>query len=175
MRLLMRRSGGWLAAAAAAGALTLGSPLAHADVPVPQAGAPCPGDFAGAMTQLPGGRDFLVCQAGPDEPGNWSPVVEPFDPNSRWVSYGPEITLHGQGFRNPNLRSGQWTATPLDPETVCGADQVTVIGPGELAPLAHSQGDPGQPLHLDVLPKLFTIALSGDCLWSEDQPPPLGW
>lgn len=175
MSLLMRRSGGLLATVVVSGALSYGVPPAHADAPVPHAGAPCPADFAGAMTQLPGGRDFLVCQAGPDAPGSWAPVLDPFDPNSRWLSYGPEITLHGQGFRNPNLRSGDWTATPLDPATVCSADQVTVIGPGELAPLVHSQGDPGQPLRLQVLPKLFTITLGGECLWSEDQPPPLGW
>ncbi|WP_445169872.1 hypothetical protein ACTXG7_11460 [Mycolicibacterium sp. Dal123E01] len=153
--------------AVAAAALSLATP-AHADDPVPQAGAPCPQDFANVMTQLPGGRDYLACQAVPDHSGNWTPVDTPFDPSSRWLSYGPEITLHGQGFRNPNLRSGPWTATPLDPVTVCGADQVTVIGPGELAPLVHSQGQPGQPLQLDVLPKLFTIVMSGNCLWSEN-------
>mgnify|MGYP001806195228 CR=1 FL=1 len=122
------------------------------------------------MTQLPGGRDFLLCQ----ESGSWAPVFTPFDPAPRWLSYGPDITLHGQGFRNPNLRSGPWTASPLDPAAVCGADQVTVIGPGELAPVVHSAGQPGQPLQLEVLPKLFTIVLSGNCLWSEDQPLGMG-
>jgi hypothetical protein len=159
----------------AAVALGFAAAPAHADDPVPQAGAPCPVDFANVMTQLPGGRDFLVCQPVPDRPGSWAPVVTPFDPSSRWLSYGPEITLHGQGFRNPNLRSGRWTANPLDPATACSADQVTVVSAGVLAPLVHSQGEPGQPLQLDVLPRLFTIALSGDCLWSEDQPPGIGW
>ena len=154
--------------AAAAAALSFAAP-AYADDPVPQAGAPCPQDFANVMTQLPGGRDYLVCQPVPDRPGSWAPVDSPFDPSSRWLSYGPEITLHGQGFRNPNLRSGRWTATPLDPLAVCGADQVTVIGPGELAPLVHSQSLPGQVMQLEVLPKLFTVVLSGNCLWSEDQ------
>ncbi|BBY66367.1 hypothetical protein [Mycolicibacterium helvum] len=161
----MRRCGALIAAVAAA--LASAAP-AHADAPVPQAGAPCPQDFADVMTQLPGGADFLVCQAVPDQPGRWAPVVTPFDPASRWLSYGPEITLHGQGFRNPNLRSGQWTATPLDPATECAADQVTVVSAGVLAPLVHSQGQPGQPLRLDVLPKLFTIVLSGECLWSQE-------
>lgn len=162
----MRRCGALIVVAAAA--LSFSAP-ARADDPVPQAGAPCPQTFANVMTQLPGRQDFLVCQPVPDRAGNWTPVDTPFDPSSRWLSYGPEITLHGQGFRNPNLRSGNWTASPLDPATVCSADQVTVIGPGELAPLVHSQGQPGQPLQLEVLPKLFTIALSGNCLWSEGQ------
>lgn len=161
----MRRYGAPVVMAAAA--LAFAAP-AHADAPVPQAGASCPQDFTNVMTQLPGGADFLVCQPIPDKPGSWTPVVTPFDPSSRWLSYGPEITLHGQGFRNPNLRSGRWTATPLDPDTVCGADQVTVVSAGVLAPLVHSQGEPGQQLQLDVLPKLFTIVLSGNCLWSEE-------
>jgi hypothetical protein len=163
----VRRCGVLLAATAA---LSFGVATARADAPVPQAGASCPADFADVMTRLPDVGDFLVCQAS----GTWVPVLGPFDPASRWLSYGAGITLHGQGFRNPNLRSGQWTATPLDPSAVCSADQVTVIGPGELAPVVHSPGEVGQPLHLDVLPKLFTITMNGDCLWSEDLPPGLG-
>ncbi|BBY60265.1 hypothetical protein [Mycolicibacterium sarraceniae] len=158
----MRRWGALIAVAAAA--LSFSGP-AGADADVPQAGATCPRELSDVMTQLPGGAEYLVCQAVPDRPGRWAPVLAPFDPSSRWLSYGPEITLHGQGFRNPNLRSGRWTATPLDPATVCGADQVTVVAAGELAPLVHSQGQPGQPLELEVLPKLFTIVLSGNCLW----------
>lgn len=156
-----------LAATWVTAALPFALAPARADVPVPQAGAPCPADLADAMTRLPNVGEFLVCQ----ESGSWAPVLDPFDPVSRWLSYGSGITLHGQGFRNPNLRSGRWTATPLNPGAVCGADQVTVIGPGELAPVVSSRGDAGRPLQFAVLPKLFTITLNGDCLWSEDQPP----
>ncbi|KAA0112073.1 hypothetical protein [Mycolicibacterium sp. P1-5] len=166
----MWRCGALLAATAASVALPFAIVPAHADVPVPQAGTPCPADLADVMTRLPNVGEFLVCQHS----GNWTPVLDPFDPVSRWLSYGSGITLHGQGFRNPNLRSGRWTATPLDPNAVCGAGQVTVIGPGELAPVVLSQSDAGRPLQLDVLPKLFTITLNGDCLWSEDQPPAIG-
>ncbi len=165
----MWRCGALLAATATAAAMS-GMAPAHADVPVPQAGASCSAELAGVMTRLPDVGDFLVCQAS----GSWAPVLEPFDPTPRWLSYGSGITLHGQGFRNPNLRSGQWTATPLSPDAVCSADQVTVIGPGELAPVVHSQGAAGRPLRLDVLPKLFTITMMGGCLWSEDQPPVMG-
>jgi hypothetical protein len=151
-------------------ALSFGVAPARADSPVPQAGIPCSTDLAGVMTRLPDVGDFLVCQ----ESGSWASMLGPFDPATRWLSYDSGITLHGQGFRNPNLRSGPWTAIPLDPSAVCSADQVTVIGPGELAPVAHSQGDPGQVLRLEVLPKLFTVTLRGACLWSEDQPPAAG-
>ncbi len=164
----MWRCGVLLAATAAAAAL---SPApAHADIPTPQSGASCPAELADVMTRLPDVGDFLVCQ----DSGSWAPVLDPFDPALRWLSYGSGITLHGQGFRNPNLRSGRWTATPLSPDALCGADQVTVIGPGELAPVVHSQGEPGRPMQLDVLPKLFTITMTGDCLWAEDRPPVLG-
>ena len=165
----MWRCGALLAATATTAALAFATAPAHADVAVPQAGAPCPADLADVMTRLPNVGDFLVCQAS----GSWAPVLDPFDPVSRWLSYGAGIVLHGQGFRNPNLRSGSWTATPLNPAAVCDADQVTVIGPGELAPVVHSLGEAGQPLQLTVLPKLFTITMTGDCLWSEDHPP--GW
>ncbi|TGD86598.1 hypothetical protein BayCH28_17195 [Mycolicibacterium sp. CH28] len=171
----MWRTSAVVAIAVALSAL-FGAPApAKADEPVPAAGGPCPADFDNVMTQLPGGRDYLVCLAGPGGAAVWAPVETPFPPNSRWLSYGPAITLHGQGFRNPNLRSGQWTATPLGPDTVCGAEQVAVVAAGVLAPPEVSQGQPGQPLAFGVLPKLFTVVLSGNCLWSEDQPPLLGW
>ena len=87
---------------------------------------------------------------------------------TKWFSYGPGITLHGQGFRNPNLSSGSWTASPLDPEAVCSAEQVTVVSAGVLAPPQSSRGEPGQTLSVELLPKLFTVTMTGDCLWSRE-------
>jgi len=142
--------------------------VAHADTPVPQAGAPCAEDLADAMTQLPDGRDFLVCQGQPDGSYAWAAATVPFDPADKWFSYGSGITLHGQGFRNPNLSSGNWTANPLDPETVCGAEQVTVVSAGVLAPPQNSRGEAGRPLSVELLPKLFTVTMTGDCLWSRE-------
>jgi hypothetical protein len=75
------------------------------------------------------------------------------------------ITLHGQGMRNPNLTSGQWTATPQDSETVCRAQQETVIEAGVLSAPQVSQGAQGQSLSLEMLPNLFYAGLSGNCLW----------
>ena len=149
-------------------AVLLTPAVAHADIPVPEAGGPCSENLADAMTQLSGGTDFPVCQGQPDGSHTWAPAAVPFDPSDRWLSYGPGITLHGQGFRNPNLSSGSWTATPLDPETVCGAEQVTVVSAGVLAPPQNSRGEPGQPLSVQLLPKLFTVTMTGDCLWSRD-------
>ena len=143
--------------------------VARADTPAPQAGGPCSENLADAMTQLPGGSDFLVCQGQPEGPHTWAPAAVPFDPADKWLSYGSGITLHGQGFRNPNLSSGNWRASPLDPDTVCAAEQVTVVSSGVLAPPQGSRGEPGQPLAVDLLPKLFTVTMTGDCLWSRDQ------
>jgi hypothetical protein len=142
--------------------------VAHADTPVPQEGAPCSEYLADAMTQLPGGREFLVCQGQPDGSYVWAAAAVPFDPADKWLSYGPGIILHGQGFRNPNLSSGNWTASPLDPETGCGAEQVTVVSAGVLAPPQNALSEPGQLLSVELLPKLFTVTMTGDCLWSRD-------
>ncbi len=139
------------------------APPAAADAAPPVAGSPCPVELDGVMTQLPGGADYLTCADR-----SWTPVQTPFPPNGAWLSYGPAIVLHGQGFRNPNLASGPWTATPLAEDTRCGATQVTVVEPGLLAPPAVTEGDVGQPLDLEMLPKLFTVELTGRCLWVGD-------
>ncbi|MCI4676240.1 hypothetical protein [Candidatus Mycolicibacterium alkanivorans] len=143
--------------------------VAHADCPVPQAGAACGERLADAMTQRPGGSEFLVCRTLPDGSRAWAEAPVPFDPSDKWFSYGPGITLHGQGFRNPNLSSGSWTATPLNPDTVCGAEQVAVVSAGVLAAPQNSQGEPGQPVSVEMLPRLFTVTMTGDCLWSRNQ------
>lgn len=167
----MTRFGAMLAPATVAAciALSSGSAPASADSPVPQAGTSCSAALSGAMTALPDRGGYLVCQGEPNASNNWVPVVEPFPPNDKWLSYGPAMTLHGEGLRNPNLSSGQWTATPQDPGATCTAEQVTVVRAGVVAPPEVSAGEQGQPLSLEVLPRLFSIKLSGDCLWSQDQ------
>ncbi len=167
----MRRFGAMLAPATVAACivLPLGSATATADSPVPQAGTSCPAAASGAMTALPDRGGYLMCQGEPNAPSSWVPVVEPFPPNDTWLSYGPAITLHGEGLRNPNLSSGQWTAAPQGPGEKCTAEQVTVVRAGVVAPPEISAGEPGQPLSLQVLPRLFSIKLSGDCLWTQSQ------
>ena len=119
------------------------------------------------MTLLPDDQIYIVCQ----ESGAghaWAAAQTPFDPNDTWLSYGPPITLHGQGMRNPNLASGRWTATPLDPAAQCQAEQQTVVEAGVLSAPQVSQGEPGKPLSLQLLPRLFYATLSGTCLWVRD-------
>ncbi len=149
----------------AAGLLT--APTAHADVLPPEVGAPCAADLDGAMTLLPDGTTYAACQqAGLGH--SWVAAPIPFPPNDVWFSYGPAITLHGQGMRNPNLSSGSWTATPQHPETTCQVTQTTVVEAGVLATPEITQGEQGKPLTVLMQPRLFYAALSGDCLWVKD-------
>ncbi len=162
----------WHAAAvvAAAGLLGIAGPApgrASADAEPPQLGAACTQDAVDAMTLLPDQRTYAVC-TGSVSNAVWAEVQTPFDPNDTWLTYGPPITLHGQAMRNPNLTSGRWTATPQDPETVCRAEQQTVVEAGVLAAPEVSEGRPGQPLSVAMLPKLFYATLSGNCLWARD-------
>ena len=159
---MTRRGRFALLAAVLAVPLMLVAPPAGADADPPAAGSPCPAQLDGVMTQLPGGADYLACRDR-----FWAPVQTPFPPNDAWLSYGPAIILHGQGFRNPNLESGPWTATPLEEGTRCGATQVSVVEAGVLAPPVVAEGDVGRPLDLEVLPRLFTVELTGNCLWAE--------
>jgi len=140
----------------------------QADVMTPELDAPCSVDLEGAMTLLPDEQTYVICQEEMFARYVWRAAPVPFEPNSTWLSYGPAITLHGQGMRNPNLSSGQWTATPLDPATVCRVQQETVVEAGVLSAPKVFQGDPGQPLSVEMLPQLFYAQLSGHCLWTED-------
>ena len=142
--------------------------VVRADVMTPELEAPCSADLKGAMTLLPDEQTYVICQEEIVARYVWQAAPVPFEPNSTWLSYGPAITLHGQGMRNPNLSSGQWTATPLDPETVCRVQQETVVEAGVLSAPRVFQGDPGQPLSVEMLPQLFYAQLSGHCLWTED-------
>ena len=138
---------------------------AHADPAAPRLGDGCSSELAGAMTLLPDGQTYAICQLVTDT-GVWASVPTPFDPNDTWLSYGPTITLHGQGMRNPNLLSGDWTATPLDPQSSCKVQQQTVVEAGKLSEPQVSEGQPGEPLDVQMQPKLFYAELSGNCLWS---------
>lgn len=140
---------------------------AGAEVAPPAVGSPCTAELDGAMTLLPDETTYAVCQ---QQAGGfaWAPAATPFPPNDTWLSYGPAITLHGQGMRNPNLSSGQWTATPQDPETTCRVTQTTVVEAGVLAAPQVSEGEQGKPLVVQMQPALFYAELAGDCLWVRD-------
>ena len=139
--------------------------VAHADVEPPVLGAACSAELADAMTVLPDQTTYAVCQQVGLGYAWAAPAELPFAPSDKWFSYGPAITLHGQGMRNPNLASGQWTATPQHPDAICRAKETTVVGAGVLAEPQVFEAEQGATLTLQMLPKLFYAELSGDCLW----------
>lgn len=146
--------------AAMVGAVTVfTTAVAGADPVSPRSGSPCAEDLADALTQL-SDRTFLSCSGG-----SWEPFTGPYVSSDRWFSFGPAVTLHGQGLRNPEILSGRWVATPVDPGTTCSAEQATVVSAGEVGPPQTSTGARGQPLDFEVLPVVFSIELTGACLW----------
>jgi hypothetical protein len=143
-------------------ALLLATPaVASADPEAPQPGTPCAADFSDAMTRLADGRTVLECLDN-----HWQAVTTPQPPNDRWLSFGPTVTLHGEGLRNPDVASGNWTATPQDPDTSCRAEQRAVVEAGVVGAPQVSEAPAGQPLSFQVVPRLFSIELSGYCLWT---------
>jgi len=149
-----------LSALVGVAALAIAPAVAHAQPVVPQPGSACPADADGALTLLPDDQGALECGLG-----RWQAFTDPYPSSDRWISYGPVLTLHGQGMRNPEVLSGQWTAYPQDPGSRCRADQVAVVSAGEVGSPHVTEGEAGRPLDLEVLPSMFTIELSGDCLW----------
>lgn len=150
----------WAAIGFIAVTLTASIPVASAGPADPGQGAPCAAAVDGAMTWLPGQSAPLVCAGG-----QWQPVTSPYPSSDRWLSYGPTLTLHGGARQNPALEPGRWTATPLAADTRCRAEQVSVTYGRVDGPPRVDEGDPGQPLSLEVIPRLLTIDMSGDCLW----------
>lgn len=148
-------------AGAAVAALVSPTAVSAADPAAPQPETPCTSDLRAVMTLPPEDTAPIVCTGA-----RWGPVDTPYPVSDRWLSNGPAMKLHGQGLRNPNLLSGAWTATPLDDETTCRAEQYAVIpGTPQVGPPRVDQGDPGKSLSFEVLQRLFSIEMSGNCLW----------
>jgi hypothetical protein len=143
-------------------ALLLTTPaVASADPVLPQPGTPCSPDLSGTMTMLPGERLPLECINQ-----QWQALTTPQPPNDRWLSFGPAMTLHGEGLRNPDVASGAWTATPQDSQSSCRVEQQAVEGPGEVGPPQVAESSKGQRLSFQLVPQLFSIEMSGYCLWT---------
>ncbi|WP_422742783.1 hypothetical protein ACN27E_15560 [Mycobacterium sp. WMMD1722] len=153
----MRRILGTLAGAAV---LMLSLPVvSHAQPAEPQPGASCAAAVEGALSRL---ADFTTVQCSA---GRWVVHPDPYPTSERWLSTDAGLSLHGQGLRNPEMLSGMWTAFPQDPATACRAEQTAVTRAGEVGKPQVADGAPGQPLRFEVLPVMFSIELSGHCLW----------
>jgi hypothetical protein len=117
------------------------------------------------MTWLPDRKTTLVCRRQPNDRYQWEVVSADYPSSDRWLTYGPPMTLHGNGTRNHNLRSGDWIGLPQDPDSQCIAEQIAVVGPGVVSSPQVDAGQTGQPLLLRVMPNLFSITMTGYCLW----------
>jgi hypothetical protein len=137
------------------------SAVASADPILPQPGTPCAPSLANTMTWPQDVQVPLECLAD-----RWESVTTPQPPNDRWLSFGPTMTLHGEGMRNPNVAPGTWTATPQAADSQCRAEQRAVVSAGEVGPPQVAESPKGQPLSFQLLPQLFSIEMSGYCLWS---------
>lgn len=150
------------AIAAATLALFFSAPaVAWADPEAPQPNTPCPADIAEVMTWRAGDSSPLECLDN-----QWQIISTPQPPSDRWLSFGPPIALHGEGLRNPNVASGEWSGVPQDANSRCRAEQRAVVEAGVVGPPQVAESGQGQPLTLRVLPALYSIELSGYCLWT---------
>jgi hypothetical protein len=143
------------------------APVGHAEVGVPKLDGPCSAEQSGAMTALPDGATFLSCLGGAGAGYRWRAVESPFAPSTRWLSYGRALKLHGEGLRNPQIQAGDWIGVPQDPDSRCKAEQEAVVSAGEVGPAQVASGESGQPLSLTVVHSLFSIELTGNCLWTK--------
>lgn len=156
-----------IAALASAAIAQLGAwAVASADPGVPQPDTPCSSTVGNAMTRLADGRTILQCQEQPGAGYEWKRFTADYPSSSRWLTYGPGITLHGEGTRSSNIPSGDWLALPQTPDTACGAQQIVVLGAGVLGAPQTTNAAAGQPLSFTVLRNLFSITLTGYCLWT---------
>ena len=141
--------------------------ISSADPPVPQPESACASNLAGALTRLLDGKTELICLGQPNGGYQWKIDTSDYPSSNRWFTYGPELTLHGEGLRNAEIRSGDWIASPLDPDSQCTAVQIAVVSAGVVGPPQTVAAAPGQQLSFQVLPRLFSIQMKGYCLWTK--------
>lgn len=155
------------AAAVVVGLSTVPGVAAHAAPRTPQPDADCSLNLVDALTRLPDDKTTLVCVDQGGGSYRWVTYDSPYPMSDRWFSYGPELRLRGQGLRNPEMMSGRWTGYPQDPDGRCGAEQIEVLRAGEVGPAQTVTGRPGEPTEITVSPTMYSIELTGHCLWQQ--------
>ena len=81
------------------------------------------------MARLADGKTTLVC-TDQGEGFQWTVVSSPYPLSDRWLTYGPELQLHGPGMRNPEIVSGRWTGYPQEAERCAGPSRWRSWAPG---------------------------------------------
>jgi hypothetical protein len=163
----MKRIAVGLAAVAAAAGPLAAAPLAAAAPATPQAGAACTQAVGNALAQLPDLMTVLQCRDQGNGEYRWQLFDSPFPHGDRWLTYGPVLTLHGEGQPNREIDSGAWVGYPQSPDSRCMAAQLDNTAAGDRTPPQVATGEPGKPLKLRIVPLLFTVELQGDCLWQK--------
>lgn len=150
-------------------AYTLASadPGSQEPAPAPALDASCAENLDGAVTELPGQaedgrRNFIECRSG-----SWQAFTAEYPSSDRWLSNDTGLELHGQGVRNAEMFAGTWTGTPQTPDTVCATKYSDATG-GKIADPVTATADPGQPVSFEASDWLFSVTLTGDCLWQRD-------
>jgi hypothetical protein len=152
----------WIPVAVGVAAL-LAAPPAIADPVVPQPDSPCSPDVVDAFTQSVDHSVVLTCDSALGY--RWRAVDDPYPHSDRWLSYGPALTLDGDGQRSREVDSGDWTGDPQGVNERCTATQHAISPAGGAAPPQATAGEPGQPLRLRLDPLLLSVELGGYCLW----------
>ena len=140
-------------------------PTGPSETAPPQQATSCAQGLAGALTptgsaQTGNNLHLLQCSDG-----IWQPFADPYPSSDRWLTTGGELVLHGQGRRNPEAKAGTWTASPQTSEARCSAESVDVIGAGRTSAPQTYSSDAGRSLTFEVSDHMFTVKLSGYCLW----------
>jgi hypothetical protein len=119
-----------------AAAALFGAPACpHAEPPqlrsvtTPQPDAPCSENLAGTMARLADGKTDLMC-TGQGDDYRWMVSTSPYPLSDRWLTFGPELKLHGQGMRNPEIMSGAGRATRKSRRPYAGQSKWPSSGPG---------------------------------------------
>ena len=114
----------------------------------------------------PGARKSLLeCKDG-----SWQDYRAEYPNSDRWLSTGPELVLHGQGVRNPEFMAGHWTGTPQESDAICHATYVQGGDDNPKITQTHEvNGDAGKPVEFEAPVRLFTVTLTGNCLWERSE------
>lgn len=155
------------AAVAMAGCATAG-PAPQIEPGPTQLGAACDQRFDGALAAQLGtttdgpadSRRLIVCQSG-----SWQQFTDLYPSPQRWISSDSALLLHGQGVRNPEFRSGTWTATPLSADAECRVEAVEPMHAGVQPPPQIVAAGAGHSLTFEASTRLATVTLTGNCLW----------
>jgi hypothetical protein len=147
---------------------------AHADTPVvPRADTPCSPHLANVRTvnhDAPPAQPYtvLMCENRGTRGYVWKSVpVSVSFPITKWLSVGPDDGVTLLGDRREVNAPSSWVGTPQEEDAQCIAEQEPLLRNGYIGHPTAVAGGTGIPLYFDVMANLFSLQLSGNCLWTE--------